>query len=69
VGVVAGNQYEISDRFDELKVVRIPFKTAGNCWKLDVPHGLPLSTGSLFHGGRFVSKLAYVRKARNYELK
>jgi hypothetical protein len=66
VGVVAGNQYEVGDRFDELKVVGMPFKKRGKRCKPDLHHVLVLGTGPLFHAGKFVSKLAYVREARNY---
>jgi hypothetical protein len=66
VGVVAGNQYEVGDRFDELKVVGMPFKKRGKRCKPDLHHVLVLGTGPLFHAGKFVSKLVYVREARNY---
>jgi len=66
LGVVAGNEYEVGDRFAELKVVGRPFKKRGTCWKPNLHHVLVLSTGPLFHAGKLVSKLRYVRKVRNY---
>ena len=66
VGVVAGNQYEVSDRFDKLKVVGMPFKKRGKCCKPNLHYILVLSTSPLFHAGKFVSKLAYVREVKNY---
>jgi hypothetical protein len=66
MGVVAGNQYEVGDRFDELKVVGMPFMKRGKHCKLDLHHALVLSTGQLFHAGKFVSKLVYVKEARHY---
>jgi hypothetical protein len=60
VGVVAGNQYEVGERFDERKVVWMPFKKRGKRWKPDLHNVLLLSTSLLFHAGKFVSKLAYV---------
>jgi hypothetical protein len=66
VGVVAGNQYEVGDRFDILKVVRMPFKKRGKRYKPDLHHVPGLSTGLLFPMAKFVSKLAYVREVRNY---
>jgi len=66
VGVVAGIKYEVGDRFDELKVVGMPFKKRGKRCTPDLHHVLVLGTGPFFHTGKFVSKLAYVRKASNY---
>jgi hypothetical protein len=66
VGVVAGNQYEVGDRFDELKLVGMPFDKRGNGWKPDLHNVLVLGSGPLFRGGKFVFKLAYVREVRNY---
>jgi hypothetical protein len=63
VGVVAGIEYEVGDRFDERKEVGMPFKKRG---KPDLHHVFVLWTGQLFHAGKFVSKLAYVREAKNY---
>jgi hypothetical protein len=66
VGVVAGNRSEVGDRFDELKVVGMPFKKRGKRCKSNLHHVLVLSTSPLFHRGKFDSKLAYVKEARNY---
>jgi len=66
VGLVGGNQYEVSDTFDELKVVGIPVRKRGKSWHPGLHHVLLLSTGPLFHAGKFVSKLAYVREVTNY---
>ena len=55
MGVVAANQYEVSDRFDELKKVGMPFQKMAKYWKPELHHVLELSTGPLFHMGKFVS--------------
>jgi hypothetical protein len=66
VGVVAVNQYKVGARFNELKVVRMCFKTRGKHSKPDLYRVHVLGTGASFHAGKFVSQLAYVREARNY---
>jgi len=66
VGVVAGLQYEISDRYDEDKVVGMPFEKRGTCWNPVLHHVLVISTGPLFDTGKIVSKLACVREVSNY---
>jgi len=66
VGVVAGNPYEVGDRFDELKVVGMLFKKRGKRCKRDLHYVLVLGTGLLFHTGKFVSILVYVSEVRNY---
>ena len=60
MGVVAGNQYEVSDRVDKLEVVRMPFMKRGRCCKPDLYHVLLLGTNPLLQKGKFVSKQAYV---------
>jgi len=64
--MVAGKQYKVGNRFDELKVVGMPFKKRGKRCEPDLHHVLLLSTGPEFHASKFVSKLAYVRQARSY---
>jgi len=64
--VVAGNQYEFGDRFDDLVVVGLRFKVRGKRWKPGLYDVLVLSTGPLFHMGKFASKLGFVREGRNY---
>jgi hypothetical protein len=64
--VVAGKQSEVGDRFEELKVVGVPFKNRGKRSKPDVHHVLLLGTGSMCQAGTFVIKLADVREGRNY---
>jgi len=66
VGVVAGNQYEVGDRFDELKVVEMLCKMWGKDCKPDLHHVLVLGTSPLFHLGNFSSKVVYVKQERNY---
>jgi len=66
VGVVAGHQYEISDRNDEVKVVGMPFENRGTCWNPDLHHVLVSSTGPLFDTGMIVSKLVCIREVSNY---
>jgi hypothetical protein len=44
----------------------MPFKTSGKGSKPDSHHVLVHGTGPLFHTGKFVSNLTYVREARNY---
>jgi len=65
VGVVARNQYEACDRFEEEKVVKVLFKARGKRYKPDLLYVLVLSSGSLFHMGKFVSTLACIREVRN----
>jgi hypothetical protein len=66
MGVLAGNQYEVGDRFDELKVVGMPFRNRDKHCKPDLYHVLVLGTGPLFRAEMIVSNLAYMREARNY---
>jgi len=65
VKVVAVTKYELGDRLDTWKVVRMPFKRRGKCFKPEHYHALVLSTGPVFYAGQCVSKLAYVREVRN----
>ena len=62
--MVAGNQYEVGDRFDQFSVVGMPINKRGKGWKQDLHCVLVLSTGSLFHAGKCVSKPVYVREVR-----
>jgi len=55
MGVVGGNQYEVGDRFDYLKVVGMPFKKMGKHCKPYLHYVLVHCTGPLFHMGKFVS--------------
>jgi hypothetical protein len=66
VGVVAGIQYEVGNRFDELTVTRMPFTKRGKRWKPDQHHVLVLSTGPYLHAANFISKLASFREVRIY---
>lgn len=66
MGVVACNQYEVSDRFEEHKVVRMPFKQMGEHCKPDLLHVLVPSTSQLSYTGKFVTKLVNVREVSNY---
>ena len=66
MGVVECNQYEVGERFDELKVVGIPCKERGKRCKQDLHDVHVRGTSPLFHTSMFVFKLAYVRKVRNY---
>jgi hypothetical protein len=68
VGVVAGNHSEVGDRFDQHKVVWMPFKHRGKRRKPDTQHVLVLVTGRLFHPGKFVSNLEHFSDARNYHI-
>ena len=61
MGVVAKNQYDVGDRFEDLKVGGILFKKRGKCSKPDLHHVLVLGTSPLFYRGKFVSKLVYIR--------
>jgi len=65
VDVVAGKQYEVGDRFDELIVVRMVLKRdkQSNPDRYDV---LVLGTAPSFHVCKFVCTLANVKEVRNY---
>jgi hypothetical protein len=66
VGVEAGNQFEVGDKYDELKVVGMTFKKSGTHWNPDLHNVILLSTGLLFRVGKCVFKLASVTELRNY---
>jgi len=44
----------------------MPFEKLGKRWKPGFQHVLVVSTGPLHYRGKFVSKLPYIREARNY---
>ena len=64
--MVAANQYEVSDRFHELKDVWLLFKKRGKCCKPDLQQVRLIGTGPLFNADKFVSTLAYIRNMTNY---
>jgi len=66
VEVVAGNQYEVGDQFDECKLGRMRFLKRGRHCKQDLHQVLVLGTGLLFHTGKIASKLVNFGEARNY---
>jgi len=66
VGVEASHQFEVTNRFEELKKVVMPFISRAKCWKPDLHHVWVLSTSPLFHGGKVFSKLSYGSNVRKY---
>ena len=65
---VASKQYGVGDRFDELKVVGVPFLKMGKNCRTDHYGILVLRTGAFYDSCKFVSELVHVRDARNYGL-
>lgn len=63
VGVVTGDEYEVGDRFVELKVVGMLFNNRGKHWKPNLEYVLVLSTIPLFHLGKFVSKTCLCQRS------
>jgi len=66
VEVVAGNHYELGDRFDKLTVIGMHIKKRGKCWKPDHYGVFVLSSATLFDAGKFVSLPGCGRDAWNH---
>jgi len=66
MGVVTGNQYEVGDRFNQLKIIGMPSTKWGKPLKQYLHQVYVFSTGLLFQVGSIVSKLAYASEVRNY---
>jgi len=65
MGVVAANQYEVTNRLDKCNIVRISLKKRAKCCKSDILHIIVVSTGQFFQLDKYISKSVYAETVRN----